>query len=238
MNWRAAFQSDTARRLFQSAVAGLALLYCLCASLYALPMSPAKLQFQSFLEEDFAPFFHQNWGLFAPDPINQDDILLVHCSSDPALTTPAEVPDEAWEDIMSPMWDLARAHRLSPWERLSRTLGYPVRAFQGNSTELTPWALACVSGDEDACEIFKRRAETMRAMATIRLTKLGTQYCMAAYPDRPLAKVGLRVRQVHPAPWSKRNGGAATVKDTDVGVFEPTRDVLPISFFVQRRSTP
>ncbi len=219
-------------RTSQGALALAALGYALLALLYCMPMTPAKLRFQAVLEEDFSPLFYQNWSLFAPEPINQDDTLLVHCSVDASLATTGGVPDDAWEDIISPMWELARTHRLSPWERLSRPLAYPVRAYQGNSTELVPWATACVTGEQSACAVFENASRLLRVHATRRLVAIGTAYCRAAHPQRALSRLALRVRQTRPPPWSKRFDGPFMAKDTDVGVFDPSPDVLPIAYFV------
>lgn len=222
----------------QAAVVVAAIWYAVSAATYTLPVSPAKLEYQVFLHEKFARFFYQNWSLFAPNPVTADDVVLVHCSSNATLTKSDEIPPNEWQDIVSPLWDLARKNRLAPWERISRTLTYPVRAFQGNSSEVVPWAVACVSKDDEACKVFERMTVNLRERARVRLVELGTAYCRAAFPDMPLAMVGIRLRQIQPPPWSRRFDGTATSKDTDVGVFPPARDRVPASFFIRTTKRP
>ena len=230
MNWSA--PRIAAIRSVQAVSATAAAIYAGLAIAYTMPMSPAKLELQRILEEQFSPIFFQNWSLFAPDPINQDDTLLIHCSSDPALARTTDVKDEEWDDVLSPLWDLARSHRLSPWERLSRPLAYPVRAFQGNASELVPWATACVTGEASACTTFENGARAIRDRASKRLVSIGTAYCRSAHAEVALSRVAIRVRQIRPPSWSKRWSGTAMMKDTDVGVFPPSQDALPIAFFL------
>lgn len=114
----------------------------------------------------------------------------------------------------------------------------PARSFHGNSSEIGAWAAACLNKDEAACKVFDVIATKMREHGQRRLVALGTSYCKAAYPARPLEKVGIRLRQVRPAPWSKRFTGSSTFKDTDVGVFPPSEHAIAASFFVMRAALP
>lgn len=223
---------SVATRCTQIAFVVAALWYAFSAAVLTLPVSPAKLEYQTFLHETFTRFFYQNWSLFAPNPVSEDDVVLVHCSSNAALTKPDQIPANQWQDIVSPLWDLAREHRLAPWERISRTLTYPVRGYQGNSSEIVPWAVACMSKKEEACEAFDAITAAMRERARVRLVELATAYCRAAFPNMTIANVGIRLRQIQPPPWSRRFDGTPTSKDTEVGVFPPAEETDPAAFFI------
>ncbi len=93
-------------------------------TLYNAPFNPVKEETYGQVNDYMTPFFHQDWHLFAPDPVAENRGLLVRArvrGTDGTLTV------TQWLDITTPGYQKSYAQRLWP----SRVPRLPTGAIQG-----------------------------------------------------------------------------------------------------------
>src|SRR5262245_59862813 len=71
--------------------------------LYLLPLNPTTLRLAPVVAGYMAPFFVQDWRLFAPDQISETRILQVACR---LRLAPGSTVETAWMDISTPLWQV------------------------------------------------------------------------------------------------------------------------------------
>ncbi len=205
--------------------------------LFNLPVNPLKLRLQPLLDRTIGAYFHQNWSLFAPNPIAQDEALLARpLTRAEAERAAAGLPTTGWYDLTTPLWEGFHRNRFSAYDRLARPQANLVRYYLGGSPALAPWATACERGEAEACEVLGGRVEEVRAYARRRLGTVASAF--ANEPTGSFAGasyVALRVRERTAVPWSERRSGKRAVRDLDLGVFPIDRSVVPSGLFAARR---
>lgn len=86
--------------------------------LYLTPTNPLKISLWGPVDTYVNPIFSQNWQLFAPTPINRDELLVVKVRWVPKEET--TVWETAWIDITSPVYNKLQRSRIGPFSKLAR----------------------------------------------------------------------------------------------------------------------
>lgn len=144
---------------------------------YLMPLNPITLHIAPLVERYMAPWFVQNWRLFAPNPINETRMLLVACRVQQADGTTVET---AWVDVSTPLWDAQARQRFSVAAWLDRSQAHAVELYFDRNEVLI--ALERQRTPEDSA--VNRLADTIRTaegarhtLATRVLARLGSVYC-------------------------------------------------------------
>lgn len=91
-------------------------------ALSLIPLNPVKLRSLGLVQAHMIPFFAQNWRLFAPDPVNSHQVLMVNCN-DPQSTE----FDSAWLDITTPVVEIIQRNRWTPMSRVQHLHSTAIR---------------------------------------------------------------------------------------------------------------
>jgi hypothetical protein len=189
-------------------------LHFLMTALYLTPNNPTKPAMNQ-VTGYVARFFPQNWNFFAPSPIRTNNSVLVQC-----LERKTDLPkDDAWVDIIEPLWKGHQNARISAYDRLSRTISNPVRNYISAPKDLAPLNELCLLGDKNACERRDKAQKAYREEAVANLVRPVSGYCadLAATTDRsPYPFAAIRIRIAEPPAWAKRFS-APKVTDIKVG---------------------
>lgn len=182
--------------------------------LYNLPSNPIKT-LTNLHNAYIGQFFYQDWGLFAPTPVDMDINLLLDCrSKDGTSSGPLEVTAE-----------LVRRHqqnRFTPYERLSRVPDNYAHTFVSMDRDEVIFAKECANDPKgDGCRKNKQARERREASARRGLTRVANAFCgdMSAYRygnkpfDRATAWIGIsKIPR-----WSKRFTERKEMKLFEVG---------------------
>lgn len=201
--------------------------------LYVMPLNPVKVELQPYLAATIGTFFPQNWSLFAPNPIESDYALLVHCLG-PSQAAGGVLPVEGWRDLSSPLWHRFQSNRLSAYDRLARPHGSAMRTFLAGDPVLLPWLEACRKGDDHACDFFGERLQEFRDSSGELLARIGSAFCAEAEAaPGETDRVAVRVREKRGVPWSHRHDHKAVAesRDLEVGIFPIDRSVRPSGLY-------
>ena len=202
--------------------------YFVLTFFYCFPNNPVKLAFGSVLQRTIGTYFAQNWSLFAPNPIQANQTLLVRCMSDAefdAAKPPGGPPKEGWSDITMPLFQRHQQNRFSVYDRLSRTHTNFIKAYMHGGGALQPLFDECRRGDRTACKVGNVRLADVRARAIVPLVKVASSYCREPGQPESVSHVALRVRESPVAAWSRRDQGPPPGKDYELGVYPIDRDV-------------
>lgn len=102
-----------------TAAAGTILLFHFAVIfLYLTPTNPIKLRLWTEIHTYVHPLFAQNWKLFAPEPIAENQIVMVRARTRDRAT--GELGHSAWLDITSPVMTQIHRHRIGPMSKLAR----------------------------------------------------------------------------------------------------------------------
>lgn len=200
--------------------------------LFCFPLNPLKMDSETLLYRTIGTYFSQNWALFAPNPIQANQAMLVRCLDDEeakAIGDRANAAGGEWADITTPLFRRHQENRFSAYDRLSRPQTNFIKGFMNGGAGLQSLAHACRSGDEAACIEGTTRLDEVRSRNVVPLVKIASSFCRASESSPRTTHVAIRVREVPVTPWSKRDSGD-TPKPTDfnVGVFPVDRDVMTI----------
>ena len=196
--------------------------------LYVSPPNPLKVQFYPFLRQTFGLLFEQNWNLFAPNPIQDDNLILVQC-----LTQGAPVHTDAWEDISSPLFTAFQENRFTAHDRVGRVHSGAARNYITGGLELTPIVESCRKGLEKSCKDYEQLIELVRKDSSEVLRRIASGYCIETQGASNVTSVAIRLRIVPAIPWSERDNDRtrSDFDDIEVGVFPLATDVLPSGLF-------
>lgn len=195
----------------------------LLTAIDVLPDTPIKARLQPLLTVTIEAYAHQNWNLFAPNPISMDFVLLAKCLHSPidAQTVAGSgVGESGWADLSLPIWQAFQQHRVSAYDRLARPLTNTLRTYLTGGATLNRWHDACVEKkDPEACVVYERGITQAREASSIMLRRLGSGFCRATAPGS--TAVAMRGRMKSAVPWSKRFDSSfhATVQDISVGTY-------------------
>jgi Family of unknown function (DUF5819) len=200
---------------------------------YCFPNNPIKLQLRSVLQRTIGTYFAQNWSLFAPNPIQANQSLLVRCmitaefdAAKPAKT----LPKDGWNDITTPLFREHQQNRFSVYDRISRTHTNFIKAYMHGGGSFQALFEECRRGDRNACKAGNLQLADARARSIRPLVKVASSYCQEA-GEPESSHVALRVREVPVAPWSRRDEGAPKGRDFELGVYPIDRDVVTTGVF-------
>lgn len=200
---------------------------------YVMPWNPVKVHLQPLLDVTIGTYFTQNWGLFAPNPVSSDDVLLVRCFSreEAETVTTKGLPDSGWHDLSTPLWEKFHANRFSAYDRLGRAQSGAARQYLSGGPDLEPWAESCRKGVEESCRIFEERLKFARADAALMLSKVGSSYCNEIHGPGSQTKVALRLQQTLAVPWSERYGGQRAEQVHELGIYPVDAGVAKVGLF-------
>ena len=196
---------------------------------YCFPNNPIKMEAQPILNRTIGTYFTQNWALFAPNPIQSNQTLLVRCLTQPeaeAAEGGSGLPKEGWSDITMPLFQRRQQNRFSAYDRISRTHTNFLKAFLHGGGALQTLTKACREHDELACKAGNKQLAEIRSHAAAPLAKVASSYCLETTRAGEVTHVAMRVRDVPVRPWSQR--GAETVVrpvDFEIGTFPVDREV-------------
>jgi hypothetical protein len=197
-------------------------------ALYNMPANPLQTRLSPIYRGYMRHFFPQVWTLFAPNPIQSNQSLLLQCLD--LLQKPL---DQAWVDVLRPLWLHHEEHRLSAYDRLSRTFSNPMRDYLQGPYRSKKDSEQCLIGDKSACERFNKNVKKRREIALANLVRPASAYCadLAASQGRArYPRVAIRLRTVTPPSWEKRYTGKSVTADHEIGI-QNTVDIQPIGLF-------
>lgn len=197
--------------------------------LFVFPANPIKLELGHVADMTIGVFFPQNWSLFAPNPVDSTQAMLLKCLSPEELPVSSGEPlvlgADGWNDVSSAHFSRAHALPFSAYERMVRPLQNSLRRYVSGGPELTPFFQACRKGDAEACTVADAALGPQRAHAGEMIRKVASAFCREAYPERELAGVAVRYRERKALAWSKRSGEPPAPQDYQIGVFKLDREV-------------
>lgn len=201
--------------------------YFVLTAVYCFPLNPLKERVEPFLDATIGRYFSQNWGLFAPTPVNANHVLLIQClPPQESAPSPDRLPADQWTDITTPLILGHQGNRFSAYDRVGRTHMNLMRLYLFGGPGVAPYIEACEKGDHDACSVANDGLKAAHATIGPRLAMVASSVCRAGTNTSNATHVAIRIRQVPVRPWSKRSQSqdmAAT--DFDVGTFPVDRDV-------------
>lgn len=199
-----------------------------CTAVYNMPTNPLQTRFYPVYIDYMSSFFPQVWTLFAPNPIQNNASLLLQCLE------PGQKPsDNAWVDVIRPLWLQHEQHRISAYDRLSRTFSNPMRDYLQGPYEAKVDIDLCQTGDKKACGRFKENAKKRRKIALKSIMRPASAYCadvakslgLNSYPN-----IAIRIRTSTPPAWAQRFTGKTVTSDMELGI-QKTIPVQPVGLF-------
>lgn len=204
--------------------------------IYVMPITPIKLKHQHFLNVTIGTFFPQNWSLFAPNPIAQNESLLVMCIPESSqISDIKQMPSEGWEDLTIPLWQALQHNRFTAYGRIERTQGSAIRQYLGALPGLESWRESCRKGSEESCKFYREKFEEATKRGEPKLIKIASSFCTETNSDK-IGQVAIRIRIDTTLSWSKRYTDTKENIDSDVGIFPIDNNVvLPGIYQAKRR---
>ncbi|WP_157878775.1 DUF5819 family protein [Streptomyces sp. CT34] len=138
------------------AAVSLALAFHFCmTALYNAPFNPIKEKYGDKITAYMVPYFGQNWNLFAPEPIDRDQGVLVRAQK--------RQPDGSrittgWTDVTSPGLQKLYGERLWPSRQFRVTAGVPQQLSSWRDPEIEKLRKTGKSGG-DAGDQTKRKKQ-------------------------------------------------------------------------------
>ncbi len=195
--------------------------------LYCFPNNPLKLATGPLLGRTIGTYFAQNWSLFAPNPIQANESLLVKCLSESQTT--ANLSGDGWNDITTPLFARHQQNRLTAYDRISRTHTNFMKAYLHGGAELQLLVDACRSGDKESCDAGDADLTQIRARSVGRLVRVASSYCREPGQGVPPNRVAIRIRDVPVTSWSRRGtADPPKAQDIQVGVFPIDAEVATL----------
>jgi hypothetical protein len=208
------------RSVFVGIAATLVGLHMLAVTLAAIPTNPVSDAFRPQTEY-LSPFFGQSWRLFAPNPINADQTLLVQGAYVDGDGNLRKTPWVNWtkveQDVIEHRLIGGRAGYISTkiygalGEEFEEMENPEQKALSARTSPLAPpsWKelrdyLARIGPDEDDLADYMRYD---RAAA-----RLATEVIASRYPTRNLTAVRYALRDQGVTPFADRHGSKAERK--------------------------
>lgn len=176
---------------------------------YVLPINPIKVKHVGLLDRTIGTYFQQNWSLFAPNPLSNDQALIARCLSadEAAVAERGQLPTDGWRDLSTPFWTHFQQNRFSAYDRLVRPQSNAIREYMAGSHGLQEWYEACQKGQQEACKKMEEGRKLSRKLAGGILKKIGSSYCLEVNPSATHVALGLR--ETPATPWSQRYSNEA-----------------------------
>lgn len=190
-------------------VFGLLAFHFVMTGLHLQPDNPFRDQVYPMVEAYMAPYFTQNWKLFAPTPEEPSKHIAVVCRfADPALE------DSAVIDITAPHYEAMHKYRLSSSQRIVRAQVYPLTLVHPPKDNALN-AMAKLADSEDPAErelaasLEAAQAESQERGMRL-LGRVASAECQRRYPDAPIAEVQLLYFHETAPKFSQRNDADAS----------------------------
>ncbi|HEU4582734.1 MAG TPA: DUF5819 family protein [Polyangiaceae bacterium] len=197
--------------------------------LFVFPANPIKLQLGHIADMTIGVYFPQNWSLFAPNPVDSTQSLLLECLRPEELPTSSGAPlalaPDRWRDVSSAHFVRAHENPLSAYERMVRPLQNSLRRYVAGGTELAPLFQACSKGDQEACASAQAALLPQREQAARMIRQVASAFCRESDPGTHFGGVAVRYRERKALPWSQRHSPPAAAQDYQLGVFALDEDV-------------
>lgn len=182
-------------------------------TIYVSPHNGLRLSLLPIVAPWIEPVFHQQWTLFAPDPLKSTDYLLVQCliatGSEPdSPTTTTELVD-----VSAPLYHHHQGHRLGPTGYILRAQAYPLFLFAGKKSELVEYLLE--DHDDSNAQVadlaakVKAAGEASHTEALARIARIGSVECAHMHPKQIVKKVRVVWKSDTAPPFSKRHRPAS-----------------------------
>jgi hypothetical protein len=199
-------------------------LHFVATLLFVFPANPLELQLGHIADRTIGVYFPQNWSLFAPNPVDSTQSLLLQCLRPEELPkssgAPVALAPDGWHDVSLAHFARAHEHPLSAYERMVRPLQNSLRRYVAGGSELAPLFQACSKGDEEACASAQAALLPQREHAARMIRQVASAFCRESYPHTRFGGVAVRYRERKALPWSKRHAEPAAVQDYQLGIFE------------------
>lgn len=197
--------------------------------LYVLPLNPIKVRLKPLLDSTIGTLFSQNWSLFAPNPLSQDYVMLIHPLKNNSID---EIESKGWYNLSSPLWKRFQDNRFSAYDRLARSQSNALRNALSGDPSLMNYLKACENGDSLSCDIYQESLNYIREGQIEKLVKIGSAFCNDIndlYSDYDY--FAIRIRIVSFPPWSKRHTEKSTFQDLDLGIHPIDKSVAAFGLF-------
>ncbi|HEX5691991.1 MAG TPA: DUF5819 family protein [Roseiflexaceae bacterium] len=172
---------------------------------YLMPLNPIVLRLAPAVERYMAPWFIQDWRLFAPNPIDETRVLLVKCR----LRQPnGAIVETTWADTSTPLWEAAARQRFSAAAWINRLQAQTLQTYLDQGVVLP--ALERHSTKQDAAlnELVDeiRQAERVRRDLAPRVfARLGAAYCDSWYGADQTIATQMRLARLRFPRFSQRH---------------------------------
>lgn len=196
----------------------------LFTAMYVTPQNPLKVMTSPVVSPYMGTAFRQVWTLFAPNPVQSNNSVLVKC-----LHQKTEDKTSPWLDLARPLWTAHQHNRFSAYDRLSRTITNPVRDYLSGPPHLKNVTDTCRRGNKAMCTKGEKALTAWRHASAEELRAPLSAFCadqaraLGAAPFRFLA---VRLSTVNPPAWPERLTGKASAQQISVGIL-PTLPVAP-----------
>ena len=199
--------------------------------LYLMPVNPMTLPIRPQVSAMMGAMFYQNWGLFAPNPINTNDVVLVKPLR--GVADAARSAGDGWYDLSTPLWRGFQQNRFGAYERLSRPIANAVRTLSASEGVDLASARACSKGDSLSCKGLTESAKTDQTRGKMLLGRIGSSFVNGMPDGEAYSHVAVRVRFQKVPAWSQRFAKVAPAAvDIDVGVFPVDRKIVPSGLYI------
>lgn len=195
--------------------------------LYVSPLNPLKLGLYPLLEATIGTYFIQNWNLFAPNPVQDDMILLVQ----PRNMEDSVLMTNEWYNLSSPFWAHFQKNRFSAYDRLARSQSSAIRNTLTGDINLIPIYDACQNGDSTSCQVYDSLLAERREIEVDRLVKIASAFCNDIEALDEYSYVAIRIRVKSFPAWSERYEDEVAINDYDIGTYPIDKSIVPMGLF-------
>jgi hypothetical protein len=159
-----------------------------------------------------APYFSQNWRLFAPDPEEPSKHIAVACRFGQSGREDSPV-----FDITQPHYEALQAHRLSASQRIIRAQVYPLtlvhppkdHTLEAMGKLATSESLA----DREVAATLEKAKQDSHDRGIKVMTRIASAECQRRYPDDAISEVDILYHHEKAPKFSQRNSPDAHGED-------------------------
>jgi len=186
------------------ATAGMLTFHFTMTLLYVEPENPFRDQVQSFVQGYMAPYFVQNWHLFAPLPEEPSKHLGVVCRfAEPSL------PDTEVIDVTAPHYEHFQRYRISASQRIIRAHVYPLMLVHpekdGVMLKLEKLGEDGTEEERAIVQMLEETAEESHKAGLRLLSRVASAECDRRFPDAQMSEVHVLYYQEQAPKFSQRN---------------------------------
>lgn len=195
-------------------VLGALALHLALTTLYVMPPNPIKT-LTNIDAQYIGKYFYQDWGLFAPTPIDIDLGVLVECLTASGF---ASGPLDVTSDFIAQH----QRNPFSPFDRVARVPGNYAHSFISLARSEESLAKLCQKDpNASGCDDFKQQQKNREAQAKKGLALVAQHFCadMSKYRfGKSFDRAHVWVTITNVPRWSKRADAKAPPKVVDAGL--------------------